>query len=206
MTEASRNLAIFDFDGTLIRGDSFIPYLFCVYLSSLLLAPRRFVSISLRLPKIIKNSASHLRGTIDARSLKEMLLSAFIEGLTVTYVNRISRLFCKLITRLARKEIVQSLRELKRQGYITVLVSASPDLYLKEIRDIFGFDFLMSTKAEIVDDRVTGKIIGENCKGVEKLRRLREVFTESEIKNAISYADDESDTPLMEIVRKPIWI
>lgn len=155
---------------------------------------------------MLKNVLRYFMGSLDARSLKEVLLSSSLMDLPVADVKRMNSLFCTIVKLLVRGELIHDLLKLKREGYTIVLLSASPDLYLKDLRGVIGFDFLISTQVEIIDDRVTGKIIGENCKGTEKVRRLREVFTQEEIGNAICYADSQSDTPLMEIVRKPIWI
>jgi phosphatidylglycerophosphatase C len=107
---------------------------------------------------------------------------------------------------LKRKKIFDDFIRFKKEGYVTILLSASPDIYLQSIKELFGFDILISTKVEIINNIATGKIIGENCKGIEKLRRLREILSEDEIRNAVSYADSESDRFLMQIVKKPIWV
>jgi HAD superfamily hydrolase (TIGR01490 family) len=206
MKEVGRKLAIFDFDGTAIRGDSFIPYLLLVYILSLFWAPRRFLSISLQTPKVIKGVTHYLMGRLDPRSLKEILLSSCLRDMPLVHINRINGLFHKLFRFLVKKRILQALLELKGEGCTIVLLSASPDLYLKAFRDPFRFDFLISTRVEIIGDRVTGRIIGENCKGAEKVKRLQEIFTKEEIGNAISYADSKSDTSLMNIVGKPMWV
>ena len=59
--------------------------------------------------------------------------------------------------------------ERKRKG---IVISASPDFLLEEISKRAGFDYLICTR----HNSKTGMIIGENCRGEEKVKRLREKF------------------------------
>lgn len=53
----------------------------------------------------------------------------------------------------------------KRKG---IVISASPDFLLEEISKRAGFDYLICTR----HNKKNGMIIGENCRGKEKVRRL----------------------------------
>ena len=43
----------------------------------------------------------------------------------------------------------------------------------------------------------TGKIIGENCRGEEKVKRFRELYKDQQIDQF--YSDSKSDTPLKKL-------
>ena len=66
-----------------------------------------------------------------------------------------------------------------------VVISASPDFLLEEIKDRIGIDFLICTR----HNSKTGAIIGENCRGSEKVRRFHEIFNPEEIKVVDVYSD-----------------
>ena len=66
-----------------------------------------------------------------------------------------------------------------------VVISASPDFLLKEIGGRLGFDTLICTR----HDARTGAIIGENCRGAEKVRRLYEIFDKDSIEIIDVYSD-----------------
>lgn len=67
----------------------------------------------------------------------------------------------------------------------SVVISASPDFLLNEIKDRLGFDKLICTR----HDYKTGIIIGENCRGEEKVRRLYQEFDKDEIEVIDVYSD-----------------
>ena len=77
-----------------------------------------------------------------------------------------------------------------------VVISASPDFLLDEIRDRIGIDVLICTR----HSRKTGAIIGENCRESEKVRRLYEIYKPEEIKVVDVYSDSlEHDEPIFSL-------
>ncbi|MCH5321704.1 MAG: haloacid dehalogenase-like hydrolase [Eubacterium sp.] len=66
-----------------------------------------------------------------------------------------------------------------------VVISASPDFLLKEIQDRLGFEKLICTR----HSRKTGAIVGENCRGKEKVRRLYEEYDKDSINVIDVYSD-----------------
>ena len=66
-----------------------------------------------------------------------------------------------------------------------VIISASPDFFLKEISSRLNFDTLIATR----HSEKTGIIVGKNCRGEEKVRRLYEVFDKDEINVIDVYSD-----------------
>ena len=72
----------------------------------------------------------------------------------------------------------------ERKRY-SVVISASPDFFLEEIAKRLNLDKLIATR----HNPKTGIIIGENCRGEEKVKRLFEEFDESEINVVDVYSD-----------------
>lgn len=72
----------------------------------------------------------------------------------------------------------------ERKRY-AVVISASPDFLLNEIQNRLGFEKLISTR----HNEKNGMIIGENCRGEEKVRRLFEEFDKNEINIIDVYSD-----------------
>ncbi|MBE6719031.1 MAG: hypothetical protein E7571_00035 [Ruminococcaceae bacterium] len=71
-----------------------------------------------------------------------------------------------------------------RQRY-SVVISASPDFLLGEIQQRLGFEKLICTR----HNPVTGAIVGENCRGEEKVRRLHEELDKKDIRVVDVYSD-----------------
>ena len=72
----------------------------------------------------------------------------------------------------------------ERKRY-SVIISASPDFFLEEIAKRLEFDKLIATR----HSEKTGIIMGLNCRGEEKIRRLYEVFDKEEINVVDVYSD-----------------
>ena len=78
-----------------------------------------------------------------------------------------------------------------------VIASASPEFELQHAAKILGVDTLIGTQCDVK----TGKLIGENCKGAQKIDRIREVIGEYEVR--AMYTDDaKADAPLLAIAEE----
>jgi hypothetical protein len=81
----------------------------------------------------------------------------------------------------------------KSRRRYSVVISASPDFLLDEIHQRLGFEKLLCT----LHDPRTGAIIGENCRGEEKVRRLYEEFELEDIEVVDVYSDSlKFDRPI----------
>lgn len=67
----------------------------------------------------------------------------------------------------------------------SVVISASPDFLLSDIAKRLDFDELISTR----HNAKTGVIIGENCRGEEKIKRLYAVHNPKDINVVDVYSD-----------------
>lgn len=77
-----------------------------------------------------------------------------------------------------------------------VVISASPDFLLEDISNRLGFDKLICTR----HNYKTGAIIGQNCRGEEKVRRLFEEYDKDEIKVIDVYSDSlKHDMPIFSL-------
>src|SRR5437016_5665528 len=62
----------------------------------------------------------------------------------------------------------------RAEGHELVLVSASPELYVAPIGRRLGFDEVLATRLEVdAAGLLTGRLVGANCRGPEKVARLR---------------------------------
>lgn len=83
----------------------------------------------------------------------------------------------------------------EREGY-SVVISASPDFLLDDISQRLGFDELICTK----HSSKSGRIIGENCRNEEKVRRLYELYKPEEIEVVDVYSDSYThDKPIFSL-------
>src|SRR5205085_1139433 len=85
----------------------------------------------------------------------------------------------------------------RAEGHELVLVSASPELYVAPIGRRLGFDAVLATRLELTaDGRLTGRLLGANCRGPEKVARLRQ-WRGDALALAYAYGDSSGDTEML---------
>lgn len=190
--------AFFDFDDTLAKGDSILPYLiFCIRRG---LAPKR---------QFVKAAAAFLRWKLQpatGRAAKETTLS-YIAGHTVEELDGVARDFFREVQRKRFfKEGLAELERLRRDGVTTVIVSASSDVYMRVLPEFMPVDHVICTTCEVQSGCYTGRV-GKNCKGEEKVRRIQEWLHARglSIDKAASsgYGDSPSDAPMLLLTGAP---
>lgn len=168
---------IYDFDKTIYRGDSSIDFFkYCIKKNKkcLLILPKLGIALALYLTKIKE---------------KEYFKSVFFS--IVKYFDNIDE-----IVKNFWEENKVKIKEyyLKQKQDTDIIISASPEFLLDPISKILNFK-LIATKV----DKKTGELIGTNCYGKEKVKRLNEI---SITKCEEFYSDSLSDTPLSLIAKK----
>ncbi|MDQ1380946.1 MAG: phosphatidylglycerophosphatase [Actinomycetota bacterium] len=164
-----RTFAAFDFDGTLTRRDTLVPFLATV-------VGRTAVMRALAAESGGLARAAAGRGDRDVA--KERVLTRVLAGLPHSEVATAGRAFG---TELARRAITPEARDRiawhRREGHDVVIVSASLDVYLGEVAHALGVAHLLCTGLDI-DERghCTGRLLGANCRGPEKATRLQTLF------------------------------
>lgn len=103
------------------------------------------------------------------------------------------------------KDAYKELRRLKEEGYQILLVSASPYAYLKFFRKLPEVDYVIATELMRKNDHYAPIVQGLNCKGEEKVKRIRRYLNDScqsiDYENSCAYSDSLSDLPMFRLVR-----
>jgi phosphatidylglycerophosphatase C len=159
-------VAAFDFDGTLTDGGSV--YAFLVALRGAVTVAR----VTLRQSPHLLHAA--LVGGPTADAAKEAYFIRLLGGLAVAEVDRISAAFARHhLSRKLRPDTARRLEWHRAQGHHVVIVSASPECYVRVAGEELGADGAVATRLAITaDGHLTGGYEGKNCRGAEKLDRL----------------------------------
>jgi phosphatidylglycerophosphatase C len=186
-------LAFFDLDGTLTKCDTFSPY--CII--ALLHRPWRILSLK----QIVKAFVGFLQKETGRRELKEAFIGTFLGCLTRPELEKLNKFFFGFVLPLiTRKRMLGRLRQHQRMGHLVYIVSASPSAYLVPLSKRWKLDGVICTNLEWKNGRLTGRILGENCRGKEKARRVRVLFTDEELEGSFGYGNSEGDRELLELV------
>ena len=192
-------LAIFDVDLTLTKKDTFIEFY-----KFLCKEDKRFL---LYFNKVISSGILYGLNIYDEKKTKEQYLS-FLNGVSVESINFLAKKFYSeyIYKKLLYKDALKEIEKRKSQGYVVILISASPEFYLKEFHNL-DIDYVLGTRYESKNGVYTGKMIGCNNKGEEKVKRLFKLLSEENITNVdfeqcCMYSDSLYDLPLLNLVGK----
>jgi phosphatidylglycerophosphatase C len=192
----SRTVAAFDFDGTLTRHDSLLQFLIAV-------AGRRPVLRAMAAESRALALAAIGRGDRDAE--KERMLTRVLGGRPHDEVAAAGHAFG---TALARSSITPDGRDRiawhRAAGHEIVIVSASLDVYLHDVARALGVDHVLCTSL-VVDGlgRCTGGLLGGNCRGPEKAKRLRALLGDDEVE-LWAYGNSRGDHEMLALAQHPV--
>jgi len=190
-------VAAFDVDGTLTTRDCVTPFLLRVAGARLILALAR---------RPVATMAALARR--DRNTLKELACRAF-EGLDSARVDDLGVGFAdEIVAGRLRADTLARLRCHRHLGHVTILASASLDPYLEPLGRRLGVDAVLCTRLEREAGRLTGRLVGENCRAAEKARRVERWLAENGLGEAElwAYGDSPGDRELLAAADRPVWV
>jgi len=193
-------VAVFDLDGTLMRGDTYRRYL----LGYMQRQPRLF----LRLPLLGGFWLAHVLGLRGNAWLKQRFLTTIMGGATPAEIEPwTDRFLARAMRSGLRPRALETLRRHKSAGHTLVLATASFDFYVDRLGQMLGFDQVVCTRAAWEAGNLAGTIDGANCHGEEKVRRLNAHFgAQRGGCRVLAYTDHHSDLPLLQWADEPVAV
>ncbi|NRT22510.1 HAD superfamily hydrolase (TIGR01490 family) [Clostridium beijerinckii] len=162
------------------------------------------------LPRAIYCGIMYAIGIYDERKVKETFLR-FIDGIKEEELAELVKEFYdERLKNILYDDALKMMKKLKNEGYDIYLISASPEFYVNEFYNIKEVDKVIGTKFGFENGTFVRKMVGNNCKGEEKVRRLNEILKDEKIevdfKESYMFSDSLSDKPLLDLVGKPYLI
>jgi phosphatidylglycerophosphatase C len=190
-------LAVFDFDGTLTKRDSFAPFIRSAC------GRRTFRRGILKQRRAV---IRYLLGRSSNQVIKETLITQYFQGWTIADLEAAATKFAQhdLPPMLNLKAMTQ-LQWHQQQGHRLIIVSANLELYLQPWAAAHGITDVLGTRIAIEDGKVTGKLNGASCYGDEKVERLKVLVGDLSNYCLYAYGDSEGDRPLLEIADLPFY-
>jgi phosphatidylglycerophosphatase C len=171
MAEASGltrpGVAAFDFDGTLVRGDSLPRFIARVT------GRPGFVMVMARsgLPML----AAYVRSGRDGA--KAALLARALRGVDVRRASSEGESFASTLVGRIRPDMAERMAWHDQQAHRRILVSASLAMYLEPFGRMTGFEQVIATRLAVdPDGRLTGHMDGPNVRAEQKAIRLSAVL------------------------------
>ena len=190
-----RPLAAFDFDGTLTVRDSFTAFLRW---------RRGPLAYAAGWPRLVPALGRYLLDR-DRGRLKAEAVRMYLRGLPRAELEREARRFADRVSHFFRPDALAAWERHGAAGDRRVIVTASPEETVRPFAEALGADDLIGTRLAFDGhDRLAGGFVGENCRGEEKVRRLRDRFG-PEVRLAAAYGDTAGDLEMLAIADRPGW-
>ncbi|MDR3510390.1 MAG: HAD-IB family hydrolase [Caulobacteraceae bacterium] len=188
-----RPIVAFDFDGTLTTRDSYTAFL------AWRAGPLAYAAGLARLaPAVVSYLMRPDRGRLKAAATRQ-----FLAGASRSEIEAEARRFAERHARtLFRPDAIRAWKRWQARNARLVIVTASPELTVAPFARGLGASALIGTRLALDEtDRVTGDFIGENCRGHEKVRRLRELFGE-DVRLEAAYGDTDGDLEMLALAEE----
>ena len=189
---SGRPVAVFDLDGTLTTRDTFFPFLRFVA------GTRAFLA---RLPLVVPLLGLMALGVLSRKQAKEWVLHLFLRDMPRAELALRGEAFAReRLPALLRPQAKARLARHRADGDRCVLASASLAAYVEPWGRAAGFDDICATELECDPvGRLTGRIAGENCRGAEKVRRLKALLGELPPQDLHGYGDSRADRAFLKL-------
>lgn len=186
-----KTAAIFDVDGTLVKGGT--ERQFFLYLCRLgLLEPASLLDFLIQLARCPRERFQNKR---------------YLRGLAVAETVRLGRLcYQKFIVPRLRPRALACIKSHQAQGRMIVLITGSLDFLVQPLAEELAADRLIATELAQCDGRFTGELKRLHPRGENKRRLLQEMAARDslDLTASFAYGDHLEDIPVLKAVGYPV--
>ena len=197
-----KQLTIFDLDNTILKGDS--DYSWIKYMID-----SGFVDKDKYTAKNNYFYEQYEKGLLDFDEYTVFALST-IKGKSVNDVNNLMKGFMeKIIEPMINIYILKILHDHNHSNDEMLLASATNSAVVNPIAKRLGFNNVIATEVEIIDDIYSGNYINGSALGEgkkDKVMQWMELNGFHDFKNTTFYSDSINDLPLLMEVEKPVAV
>lgn len=191
-------LAIFDLDGTVLRGNSWRVYFWWVLWNQ----PGSALSM-------FRVLAARAAGRIEGREMREAAVRR-LAGLDELGLRALGeRLADEKLRALFRPAALQEVSRRRADGYELVLATGAFDFLAEPLADALGISRVICTRLERDESgKATGRIQGSEVRGSRKADMIKEEFADEVVdwRASCAFSDALEDEPLFALVGLPFWI
>ncbi len=197
-TRTTETVYAFDFDGTLTTKDTFFAFL------DYAVGHARLARFLLLLVPSVIATVLH---KISLQESKERLFTRCFKGMPLGEFDRMCADFARANKALLREKGIAFLQDVSRENHV-LIVSASIGNYIASFLAECGLDGVAveATVPELdASGLLTGKFVGANCKGQEKVRRIEARFPNRQDYRLIAFGDSSGDSPMLAFADEAHW-
>lgn len=144
-------------------------------------------------------------GLIDTQKVKEKIWTKFFFNASIReFENKADFFSQNILPSFLYHEALNKIVEHKKNGDRIIVISASAEDWLKPWCKKNNLE-LIATQLEKQNNRLTGKIVGNNCKGSEKVIRIKHYLNLKDYNYIFAYGDSNGDKEMLAIAHYPFY-
>ena len=182
-------LALFDFDGTLCKRDSFTGFMFFAH-SKMHVIRRGVFVLPWILTYYLKRYPAHL--------MRPKLYRALFKNCDAEQMHRIAQQYADQLLHHFDLEVYKQLRQHQQRGDRVILVSASLDLYLAPLCQALNIE-LLCTQVEVQNQRLSGAYSSADCSNAEKVKRIHAYCDLAQYHTIYAYGNSPEDQAMLNL-------
>jgi phosphatidylglycerophosphatase C len=194
--KTNKSIAFFDFDGTITRKDSM--WLFLKYFSGI-------SSFYIKIIPLIPALVLFKLGIISSKKIKESVFMKFFKNYESVLFEEKCKIFAEqILIHHMRPEALRKIALHMERRHQIVIVSASPKNWIKYWCDDKNIN-LVATELEVINGKLTGRLEGENCKGKQKVIRIKQNYNLEKYEMVYAYGDSKGDKEMLAMADKAFY-
>lgn len=186
-SKKNKNLALFDFDGTLCTKDSFTGFIFYA------LSKRHIVKQGI---KILPWIQAYYLNAYPAHAMRSKLFRAMFSNANAPELQQSAQEYAASLMNQLNHPLLKQLKQHQALGDDVVLVSASVDVYLKHVCTLLNID-LICTQTEQVNEVYTGQYTTPDCSSEQKRQRILEKYHLDDYAVIYAYGNSREDDEML---------
>lgn len=198
------DIIVYDFDKTIYGGETGTDFL-------IFYMKKKPLKVFLFGISFVKDILLFLFKKIKLKELKGSYFK-FLSDESADEVEKLANEFWEKRASKVYGWVPNEIIENKKETDYVIVISASPlfliDSFVKKLGFTHAFGTIMETEVRNGEKYYLPKVVGENCKNVEKVKVINKWAEKEGIKYKIIkfYSDSIMDKPLFDIAEKKYWI
>jgi phosphatidylglycerophosphatase C len=191
-----RKIAFFDFDGTITAKDTLLEIIKfqmgkAAFYKGFLIHGPWLLAYKL---KLLPND-----------QVKQKILAYYFSGMAELVFQEKCDLFAeKKLPGLIRPAALAEIGRLRTLGFEIVVISASAGNWIRKWTNGLSLK-LVSTRLEVKNGLMTGRIEGLNCHGEQKVVCIRDQWNLQDYEEIYAYGDSSGDKPMLALATKSFY-
>lgn len=192
-SKKNKNLALFDFDGTLCSKDSFTGFIFHA------LSKRHIVKKTI---KILPWIQAYYLKAYPAHAMRSKLFRAMFSNADALQLQQLAQQYASSLMSQLNPALLKQLKQHQALGDDVVLVSASIDVYLKSVCELLEID-LICTETEKINQLYTGQYTTPDCSSEQKKQRILDQYNLDDYAVIYAYGNSVEDHEMLALADYP---